>query len=162
MKELPSLSPVTQAGPFRRLATSPAAALFALTLGAYAYFYQAGGWNQNSRFDLARAIVEHGSLRIDVYHKNTGDKARRGSHFYCDKAPGVSWLAVPPVALAHVVAGPRGGTPATLRYPAAASYLATVWTVGVPSAIAVVMLWLPLGRLGLSPPACAGAAAAWG
>jgi hypothetical protein len=29
----------------------PELALFALVLGAYAYFYQAGGWNQNSRFD---------------------------------------------------------------------------------------------------------------
>jgi len=32
----------------------PACAL----LVSYAYFYQAGGWNQNSRFDLAVALVE--------------------------------------------------------------------------------------------------------
>ena len=30
---------------------------------AYAYFYQGGGWNQNTRFALVRAIVEQGTLR---------------------------------------------------------------------------------------------------
>ena len=32
------------------------ALLFALLFTSFAYFYQAGGWNQNSRFDLVRAI----------------------------------------------------------------------------------------------------------
>ncbi len=136
----------------------PATALFVITLGAYAYFYQAGGWNQNSRFDLTRAIVERGTSQIDAYHKNTGDKAKRGAHFYCDKAPGVSWIAVPPVAVADAV---HGG-PATPRYLAATSYLATVWTVGVPSAIAVVMLYLILLALRFPPAAAVGGAAAWG
>ena len=44
----------------------PATPLFALVLGAYAYFYQAGGWNQNARFDLVRALVEQGTLTIDA------------------------------------------------------------------------------------------------
>ena len=42
-------------------------AIQALILGlvafaSYAYFYSGGGWNQNTRFDLVRAIVEHGTL----------------------------------------------------------------------------------------------------
>jgi hypothetical protein len=73
-----------------RLASSPGAALFALVFVGYAYFYQAGGWNQNSRFDLTRAIVERGTLIIDRYEKNTGDESRRDGHYYTDKAPGVS------------------------------------------------------------------------
>lgn len=129
-----------------------------LCFGAYAYFYQAGGWNQNSRFDLTRAIVEHGTSRIDAYHKNTGDKARRDGHFYCDKAPGASWLAVPPVWVAHVVAGPPKG-PASL---ARRVHAATVFAVGVPSAVAVLMLWLLLGELGLGARARTAGAAAWG
>ena len=43
---------------------------------SFAYFYEGGGWNQNTRFDLVRAIVEDRSVRIDPYHENTGDKAR--------------------------------------------------------------------------------------
>src|SRR4051812_36265094 len=41
----------------------------------YAYFYSGTGWNQNSRFDLTRAIVEEHTIRIDSFQKNTGDKA---------------------------------------------------------------------------------------
>ena len=57
-------------------------------LVSYAYFYQAGGWNANSRFDLVRAIVEQGTVVIDAYHTNTGDKSRYNGHYYTDKAPG--------------------------------------------------------------------------
>ena len=57
---------------------------------SYAYFYAGGGWNQNSRFDLIRAIIEQGTLRIDAYHENTRDKAFFRGHYYSDKAP--AWL----------------------------------------------------------------------
>lgn len=129
----------------------PEAALFALVLGAYAYFYQAGGWNQNSRFDLVRAIVEDGSIRIDRFRKNTGDLSKRDGHYYCDKAPGVSWLAVPGYAVTH-------GVGASL---ATSAWFAAVLAVGVPSAIAAVMLALLIGAMGArAGPACA-ASAAW-
>src|ERR671933_1832665 len=70
-----------------------------LLLGSYAYFYQGGGWNQNSRLDLSRALVERGTLQIDAYADNTGDKAVFDGHAYSDKAPGQALAAVPPVAL---------------------------------------------------------------
>ena len=89
----------------RRVARRPAAALFALLLGTYAYFYQAGGWNQNSRFDLVRAMVEDGRLQTDRFAKNTGDDAVRGGHHYCDKAPGSSWLCAPPYAVMYWLSG---------------------------------------------------------
>src|SRR5438034_8265634 len=69
-----------------------------VTLVSYAYFYQGGGWNQNSRFDLVRAILERGTLRIDAYHENTEDKTISNGHFYSDKAPGLALLAVPAAA----------------------------------------------------------------
>lgn len=47
----------------RRTERSIAATLFV----AYAWFHQGGGWNQNSRFDQVRAIVESGRLSIDDY-----------------------------------------------------------------------------------------------
>src|ERR1035441_2624081 len=67
----------------------------AVVLVAYVYFYQGGGWNQNSRFDLVRAMVELGTLRIDAYRENTGDKAFANGHYYSDKAPGLALLAEP-------------------------------------------------------------------
>src|SRR5689334_24289818 len=85
----------------RELVMRPGAAVFALVLVAYAWFYQAGGWNQNSRFDLTRAIVERHTIAIDAYADDTGDKAERGGHWYTDKAPGLSLLAVPAYAIVH-------------------------------------------------------------
>ncbi len=41
--------------------------LFALAWFTYAYFHQGGGWNQNGRFALTRAIVESRRLSIDDY-----------------------------------------------------------------------------------------------
>ena len=36
---------------------------------SYAYFYQGGGWNQNSRFALVRAMTERDTLQIDAYRE---------------------------------------------------------------------------------------------
>lgn len=117
---------------FRR----PELYLFLLCFGTYAWFYQAGGWNQNSRFDLTRAIAEKGTFRIDAYVENTGDMSLREGHFYCDKAPGVSWLCVPPTVVTHGSVDTR-------------AYVATLFAIGLPSALAVVVLFWILGELGL-------------
>ncbi len=136
----------------------PEVALFALVLGACMYFYQAGGWNQNSRFDLVRAMVEDRSIRIDRFVRNTGDLARRDGHFYCDKAPGLSWLGVPPYAVVHALAGSARPTPSYLAWSA---WLATVVAVAIPSAIAAVFLALLLAAFGVRAGPAYGAAAAW-
>ncbi|MDX2021837.1 MAG: hypothetical protein SF187_16490 [Deltaproteobacteria bacterium] len=65
----------------------------------FAFFIPAASWNPNARFDLTLALVHHQQLNIDAYHANTGDKAHFGGHYYCDKAPGVSLLAVPAYAV---------------------------------------------------------------
>jgi hypothetical protein len=41
--------------------------VFLLLLITYGYFFQGGGWNQNSRFDQVRAIAEQGRLSINDY-----------------------------------------------------------------------------------------------
>src|SRR5258708_8126897 len=89
----------------RALARRPETALFVLALGVYAYFFQAGGWNQNVRFDLTRAIVEQHTLVLDDYIVNTGDYAFVDRHYYSDAAPGLSMLAVPVYASVHPLAG---------------------------------------------------------
>jgi hypothetical protein len=125
----------------RAVLRRPQIPLFALVFGAYAYFYQAGGWNQNSRFDLTRAIVERGTIAIDAFHENTGDKAQRGDHWFTDKAPGLSWLAVPAYAVVNRVRP---------QAVVAGSYLGTVLAVALPSALAAVMLFGIGRRVGLS------------
>ena len=138
--------------------TSPPGLLFLLAFGAYAYFYQAGGWNQNSRFDLVRAMVERGTVQIDVYEANTGDKAFRDGHYYCDKAPGQSWLALPIYALLVAF---RGGEP-DLEFLTLSSYAVTVWTVALPSALGVAALWWLLEILGYRPAIRLGICIAYG
>src|SRR4249919_651428 len=78
---------------------------------SFIYFYEGGGWNQNSRFDLLRAIVERHTLQIDAYHENTQDKARFQGHYYSDKAPGLVFLAVPFAEAARVVMRAAGVDP---------------------------------------------------
>ncbi|HVR69938.1 MAG TPA: hypothetical protein VMT87_03760 [Vicinamibacteria bacterium] len=134
----------TRASALRR----PEAALFALAFAGYAYFFQGGGWNAAVRFDLVRAIVEQGTVRIDGYERNTGDLAYRDGHYYCDKAPGLSFAAVPVYAAVYPLAGEgrlRG------RFVSRAAWLATALTVALPSAAAVVMLYLLGEVLGLRP-----------
>ena len=144
----------------RGLAASTSAALVALLLGTYAYFYQAGGWNQNSRFDLVRAMVEDGSFRIDRFEKNTGDDSVKDGHHYCDKAPGSSWLCTPPYAAMYWLSGsPDSYGPLWLGW---AAWLSIVVAVSVPSAIAAVFLARLARALGLARPAQLAVALVWG
>jgi len=72
----------------------------------YSIFVHWVGWNENSRFDLTRAIVEEERIEIDSYHNNTGDRSYYNGHYYSDKAPGVSFLASPVYAILYNILGP--------------------------------------------------------
>ena len=90
---------------------SLAAALAALLFLTYGYFFAAPSWNENSRFALTRSIVERGRLDIDPYQHETGDKAFARGHYFCDKAPGASFLAVPAYGAYHLFLRATGGRP---------------------------------------------------
>jgi hypothetical protein len=123
----------------RRAAWTLGAAL----LASYAYFYQGGGWNQNSRFALVSAIVERHTLRIDAYADRTRDRARWRGHYYSDKAPGAALLAIIPVLVARAGARLTGVDPASRSGVAWTSYVATVATSGIFTvAAALCILWL--------------------
>jgi hypothetical protein len=79
--------------------------------GLFAYFVPAATWNPVSRFDLTRSIVERGALDIDDLVADTGDRAHSGEHWYTDKAPIPSFLAVPVYAAHHVFEKLRGDAP---------------------------------------------------
>ena len=135
----------------------------AVLLSAYAWFYQGGGWNQNSRFALTRALVEQGSVRLDATGRYegrevTGDRVRRGRHVFTDKAPGASIFAAPAVAVARALL-PGGETRGRL---ATLSWVATVAAAGVPTALAAMLLLLVAEALGASRRAALIAALTYG
>jgi hypothetical protein len=129
---------------------------------SYAYFYQAGGWNQNSRFALVRAVLERGTLQIDAYHSNTGDRALWEGHWYSDKAPGASLLALVPVEAARGVAKVLGVDPASLPGLAWTSYVAAVATSGLFTVAAAMVVFFLSLRWGFSFGAALFAATAFG
>jgi len=61
----------------------------------YLCFAQFQNWNDNSKLDLTRAIVDEHCFEINSYINNTGDRAYYNGHYYSDKAPGASFLTVP-------------------------------------------------------------------
>jgi hypothetical protein len=139
------------------------AVILGLTLlAAYAYFYQAGGWNQNSRFALVRAILDHQTLRIDAYQDQTGDRAVWEGHYYSDKAPGASLLALAPVAAARAAGRLVGVRPTSAKGIVWGSYVATVATAGLFTVIAALGVYFLALQWGASRRAAVFAAGAYG
>lgn len=67
-------------------------------------------WQDGSRLALTHAIALDGTVRTDPYQRQfSGDVAYRDGHYYSDKAPGMSFLALPAfeVLRATDVIGPR-------------------------------------------------------
>src|SRR5205809_285076 len=54
---------------------------------------------EDATYTSATESIIHGTLRVDPYASLMLDKAGRNGHWYSDKAPGLSFLAVPTVAL---------------------------------------------------------------
>jgi hypothetical protein len=132
--------------------------LFSVIFISYAYFYEGAGWNQNSRLDMVRAIVEQGTLRIDAFHQNTEDKAFANGHYYSDKAPGLALLAVPMAEILRALqidsASPRGLIDL--------AYCLNVFAVALPMAAACACLFWIAMALDASVKGAAFAAVALG
>jgi hypothetical protein len=136
--------------------------IFGVIFFSYAYFYEGAGWNQNSRFDLVRAIVEQGTLRIDDFQQNTEDKAFANGHYYSDKAPGLALLAVPAAWAGRALLRVRGVDPASPRGVVDLAYWVTLWAIALPMAAACACLFWIAIELGCSVSASAFAALALG
>ncbi len=117
----------------------PAFAVFLLLFLTYCYFIQDSGANINTRLDLTWAIVDHGTFNIDSYHANTDDKAFRDGHFYCDKAPGVSFLGVPVYFIVKPLLSLMGYKDWDLRRISA--YFIRLFTVSLPSALLCIFVF---------------------
>jgi hypothetical protein len=115
--------------------------LGSVTFFSFIYFYEGGGWNQNSRFDLLRAIVERHTLRIDAYYQNTEDRAFVAGHYYSDKAPGLVFLAVPCALAARPAMRIVGIDPESPRGEIALSYIVSAGASALPAALAGICLF---------------------
>jgi hypothetical protein len=126
------------------------------------YFYSGGGASQASRFNLDRALLEHGRLTVDEYQRNTIDKAFFDGHYYSDKAPGASLAALPVLAVVHaalrlVGTDPAGSEGLRVQVPTATALIATL-----PALLLCLALFDWTVRRGYSPSASAFAALALG
>jgi hypothetical protein len=144
--------------------------IFLILLSCYAYFFPRwADWNQNTRLDLTFSIVEEHSFSIDTYHTNTGDKLLFEGNYYCDKAPGLSFAAVPLYAAIRPVLDSSAMAPLLDRVSASsaledtlnpegsgvneqkarfaiAQYVLTLTLVCLPSALLGVLLYRFLAR----------------
>lgn len=143
--------------------------LFLVMLTCYAYIFPRwSDWNQNSRIDQVMAIVDKGKLYIDDYYQNTGDYAFYDGHYYSDKAPGTAFIGIPFYKAFNILFAPiaekfstllenslafketlfEGGTGILQEKVqfASALYFVTFFTISVPSAIMVVLLYHLLGK----------------
>ena len=131
---------------------SIAIVLFAMAFWAFAWMSPQDPVNTQivTRMGLTMSIVEHGRLDIDNVADRTIDKARFGEHFYADKVPGQSLLAVPAVAAARAAFGALGWETDSRDLATFARYVlvGTLATNVLFSSIAVASLFLIARWLG--------------
>lgn len=135
--------------------------LFALVWLSCVWF---GSWalnpNNATRIYAGMALVERGDARIDQYQALTIDKAEFGGHFYMDKAPGMTLLSLPAMAIADHVGRPLEYVPPTL-YDAVFEHYMTVrlrLAVALGSAVITALAALAMHDLGLRLTGSAGGA----
>ncbi|MFI5323681.1 MAG: hypothetical protein ACHQ6U_09160, partial [Thermodesulfobacteriota bacterium] len=78
------------------------AALFVMLFFSYCFFLQRPwNWNSVPRIALAISIIEDGAFTIDKFRSATGDIAFYNGRYYTDKAPGMTFMALPAAAAAR-------------------------------------------------------------
>lgn len=142
----------------RRVPRGPGAGSIALIVFlAAAYFIPRGAlWNADSHLFLTASIVDRGSLTIDPFAAFTGDLAQHGAHFYSDKAPGLSFLAVPVYLLLKYTL--LGGhpyadlfrVPADQRVDFLPRYLIALVLAALPTALLSALIYRFLARLNVA------------
>lgn len=141
--------------------------LFLLVWFSCAWF---GSWemnpNQATRLYAALSLVEEHDATIDDYADATIDKAVFGGHIYLDKAPGMTLMAMPAVAVADAMTGQTAagqaatGLSKTIYDPAFAQFmrLRTRLAVATGPALLTALAAILLYDLALGLTASRGAA----
>jgi hypothetical protein len=118
--------------------------LFGVFCFLYAYFFQGGGWNQNSHFDTVRAIVERHAFDITSEAANTGDVAIREGKVYSNKGPGLALWAAPAYFVLYQLERSAGSSVAA-NVNLNAKIL-TFYTSGLPGVLLVLVLYRQFRR----------------
>ena len=124
--------------------------IFLLAFAALAWLapQEPGNWQVVTRLGLTLSIVESGQLNIDHFADRTDDKALFEGHYYADKVPGLSFLALPVVAATALVINATGGDVDSDRNFKRFARTATIAVNGLISALATAVLFLTAIRLG--------------
>lgn len=101
----------------------------------FAYFNHSDGWNQGARLAELHAIVLQGTLRIDAYHQITGDKALIDGHYYSEKAPAITLMALPAFSLTVFTQKLMGVDPDSPEGWRVSQWVATTGSVGLLAAL---------------------------
>lgn len=114
-----------------------------------------------TRVALALSLSE-GRVDIDWLAAGTVDKSYFDGHYYSDKPPGVSMLAVPVVMVTRAVLDGMGRSSDPTDPAALETYIrvAAIVVIALPAALAVALLYLVALRLGASAAAATFAACA--
>jgi hypothetical protein len=126
--------------------------VFFVLAGSYAFFWHARDWNTASRLMLTCAMADRGTVCLDGLERQTGDIAFFQGHYYCDKLPGFSLLAMAPYGLARgVFALPAHPLKSAAKEFWPADYWVTLGTSGLFTAITAALLVRLARDLGCSP-----------
>lgn len=143
--------------------SSPTARWLAFLLGlSYVYLYSGGGPNQATRLNLDRALLEEGRVATNSYYTNSEDRAHYKGNYYCDKAPGASFAALPGLAVARVFLRLVGIRPASEAGVSLQMHVATWTASALPALLLCLSLFAWALRAGYSKTAAAYAALALG
>lgn len=140
-----------------------AAIIFVLAFVAFARLSPQDPFNPQhvTRIALALSLSE-GRVDIDRLADYTIDEAFFDGHYYADKQPGVSLLAVPVVIATRMAreAAAASSDPSDLDTLGTYVRVAAIAVISVPAALAVALLFLMALRLGASQAAATFAACA--
>ena len=120
-----------------------------LTFVTCGYFFAGGGWNQNSQFDLTRAIVERHTFAIDAFARNTGDVAIANGRIYSNKSPAISWAAAIPYAALYAFETARGANPGDATLLTINAWLCSLLCVALPASMIPPMIFVYARRRGV-------------
>ncbi|RKZ72111.1 MAG: hypothetical protein DRQ48_01265 [Gammaproteobacteria bacterium] len=124
---------------------------------SYAYFLQTyKNPNVVTRMGLTLSLIENGSIKINQYQRATIDKAYHKGNYYSDKAPGLSFTAIPFAAIADAVLRFKNTSISLVesgkvsRAFGVIVHFSTIFTSGLSTAIAALVLYFIALRIGAS------------
>jgi len=128
----------------RTLSKSAAVLTFLAVWLTSGWYLQARDWNVASRLMLVYALGDRGSISLDGLDKQTGDLAFKDGHYYCDKAPGYSLLALPSYLGGKWL---FGFEPHPLGQPGFAHWPADAWVTWCTSGLAAAIIAMSLAKM---------------